>query len=176
MKYGKEYSVEFIETPFQLSISKQIKFNDLEFEIVDKEINELLVKGIIEIVTEQNDDEYIPFVFIRPKKNGKYRVILNLKHLNKFVEYHHFKMETLEAAINLVSLNFYFASIDLQDAYYSCNVSVAERKFLRFYWNGVKYQYTCLALGLASAPRIFTNISLGTQLGRRKYSQTSPSR
>lgn len=37
-------------------------------------------------------------------------------------------------------------------------MSVADRKFLRFYWNGVKYQYTCLALGLASAPRIFTKL------------------
>lgn len=101
MKYGKEFSIEFIETPIQLSIPKQIKFNDIEFEIVDKKINELLVKRIIELVTEQNnDDEYIPYIFIRPKKNGKYRVILNLKHLNKFVKYHHFKIETLGAAIN----------------------------------------------------------------------------
>ena len=84
-----------------------------------RKINELLVKGIIELVTEQNDDEYISNIFIRPKKNGKYRVILNLKHLNKFAEYHHFKMETLGAAINLVSRNCYFASIDLQDAHYS---------------------------------------------------------
>lgn len=28
----------------------------------------------------------------------------------------------------------------------------------RFYWKGVEYQYTCLAMGLASAPRIFTKL------------------
>lgn len=73
-------------------------------------------------------------------------------------EYHHFKMKTLSFAINLVSKNCYFASIDLQDAYYSCNVCQDDRKYLRFYWKGQKYQYTCLAMGLASAPRIFTKL------------------
>ena len=78
LKYLKEYSIEFIETPFQLSIPKQIKCNDLEFEIVDKEINESLVKGVIEFVTEQNEDDFFSNIFIRPNNNGKCLVILNL--------------------------------------------------------------------------------------------------
>ena len=158
LEFVKGYSIEFVDKPFQKSIPKQIKFNDVEFQVIDEEIKESLSKGIIELVTQHTDDEYISNIFVRPKKNGKYRVILNLKHLNNFVEYHHFKMETLSAAISLVSKNCYFASIDLQDAYYSCNVCSDDRKFLRFFWNGEKYQYTCLAMGLASAPRIFTKM------------------
>ena len=38
--------------------------------------------------------EYISSIFIRPKKDGTYRLILNLKNLNDHVEYHHFKMDT----------------------------------------------------------------------------------
>ena len=52
----------------------------------------------------------------------------------------------------------YFGSIDLQDAYYSCSITENDRKYLRFYWQGNKYQYTSLAMGLASAPRIFTKL------------------
>ena len=74
------------------------------------------------------------------------------------MEYHHFKMETLKTAIILVSRNCYFASIDLQDAYYSCKVSDNDRKYLRFIWRDTKYQYTCLEMGLASSPRIFTKL------------------
>lgn len=29
---------------------------------------------------------------------------------------------------------------------------------MRFFWNGQKYQNTCFAMGLASAPRIFTKL------------------
>ena len=103
LEFVKGYSIEFVDKPFQKSIPKQIKFNDVEFQVIDEEIKESLSKGIIELVTQHTDDEYISNIFVRPKKNGKYRVILNLKHLNNFVEYHHFKMETLSAAISLVS-------------------------------------------------------------------------
>ena len=33
-----------------------------------------------------------------------------------------------------------------------------DRKYLRFYWNGHLYEYTCLPNGLTTAPRIFTKI------------------
>ena len=83
-------------------------------------------------------------------------MILNLKLLNCNVEYHHFKMETFKFAVNLVTRDCWFGSIDLTDAYYSCNVDYYNRRFLRFtgIWEGQKYQYTCLPNGLAA--RIFT--------------------
>ena len=37
-------------------------------------------------------------------------------------------------------------------------ISPLDRKYLKFIWNGIKYQFTCLSNGLSSAPRIFTKI------------------
>ena len=64
-------------------------------------------------------------------------------------------MET-ENCNNLVTKDCFFASVDLTDAYYSCMVDKSDRTFLRFMWEGEKYQYTCLPNGLATTPRIFT--------------------
>jgi hypothetical protein len=159
LSFVNGYSIEFDSDPSQTFIPKPIKFNDTDSVIIDNEIGELLKKGIIELVTTGDDnDEFISNIFVRPKKNGKFRVILNLKQLNQFIEYQHFKMETFTAALGLVSENCFFGSIDLQDAYYSCPVDEKDRKYLRFHWKGSKYQYTCLAMGLASAPRIFTKM------------------
>jgi hypothetical protein len=44
-------------------------------------------------------------------------MILNLKKLNESVEYHHFKMDTLEFALNLIKPNSFCASIDLRHAF-----------------------------------------------------------
>lgn len=101
------YSIEFDSNPFQTFIPVPIKFNESETETIDNEISDLFKKGIIEHATSDND-EYISNIFLRPKKNGKFRVILNLKHLNNFIEYHHFKMETFTAALGLVSENCFF--------------------------------------------------------------------
>ena len=103
-------------------------------------------------------NEFISSIFVRPKQNGEFRVILNLKHLNEFIPYRHFKMDTLESAINLLVKGCYMASIDIRHAYHTIPMAQEHQKYLRFRWKGKIFQYTCLPFGLASAPRIFTKI------------------
>ena len=67
-------------------------------------------------------------------------------------------MDTLNTIINLMQKDAYMASVDLKDAYYSVKVDEKFRKYLRFWWEGQLYQFTCLPNGLSSAPRLFTNI------------------
>ena len=85
-------------------------------------------------------------------------MILNLKPLNKFVDYHHFKMDTFHTALKLIRPGCFMASVDLKDAYYSIPIAEEDRKLLMFQWKGKYYQFTCLPNGLSSAPRIVTKI------------------
>ena len=52
----------------------------------------------------------------------------------------------------------YMGSIDLHDAYYSIPVHKDHQKYLKFAWGCRLYQFTCLAQGLACAPRLFTKV------------------
>ena len=67
-------------------------------------------------------------------------------------------MENLKSAITLMSPNFYMASIDLKDAYYSVSTDKTPRKYLRFTWKNQLFQFTCLPNGLSSARWIFTKL------------------
>ena len=132
-------------------------FNALQRDIVDSEIQTLLRKGVLrESQTEAG--EFISTVFLRPKSNGTFRMILNLKQFNEFVEHHHFKMDTLDTVIKMMKPGCYMASVDLKDAYYTVPVHPEHHKFLKFLFNGTLYQYTCLPNGLSSALRIFTKL------------------
>ena len=95
---------------------------------------------------------------MRKKKSGKYRAILNLKGLNKHIEKHHFKMATRWSAVRLMTPNCFMALLDLKDAYYVVPIAEEHRKYLRFYWQGCLYQYTCKPNGLSSAPKCFTKL------------------
>lgn len=75
--------------------------------------------------------------FIVEKKNVIYRPVINLKQLNEFIQYHHFKMETLESVLSSVRRNSFFVSIDLKDTYLSVPVNKNHTKFLVFIWNGI---------------------------------------
>ncbi|CAG2212660.1 unnamed protein product [Mytilus edulis] len=132
-------------------------FSSEENEYVQTEIDKFISKTIIQPVTPIKD-QYVSNIFVRPKKDGTYRVILNLKQLNLDIEQIHFKMETFKTAITNITQNCWFGSVDLKDAYYSVSINEKDRKYLRFYWNEVLYEYTCLPNGLTTAPRIFTKI------------------
>ena len=113
--------------PRQAYVRQEIQFDQMEQIIIDKEMTHLLALEVIEH-TCHSSGEYISTIFVRKKKNGKYRMILNLKGLNEHIEYHHFKMDTLWSAVRLMT---YFkcsmASLDLKDAYYSVPIT-NERK------------------------------------------------
>lgn len=69
--------------------------------------------GVI-IEVQAHENQFISPIFLRPKKNGEYRMILNFKYLNFYVTYYHFKMETFEQALTLIKEDMFMASIDLK--------------------------------------------------------------
>lgn len=130
-------------------------FDTQEKAKMDKQVNILLSKNIVEPTLPSNS-QFVSNIFCRPKKDGSVRIILNLSRLNLDIHYMHFKMETLNHVILLITPGCYFASIDLKDAYFTIPIHPDWRKFLRFVWNGQLLQFTCLPNGLAEAPRKFT--------------------
>ena len=147
--------VEFVSqksTPFPIKFSKQ------ETEAADEHIHKLLQKGAIIECSSINPGDFVSTVFLRPKKDGGYRMILNLKDFNDFVEYNHFKMETLKEICASITPGCYMAVIDLQDAYLVIAITSKHHKFLKFRWRDKIYCYVVLPFGLACAPRIFTKL------------------
>ena len=154
----KYHHIEFdAEYPTQTVKPSKINFSAAEIMSIDAEIAKLVSKEVLQVTTRVPDG-FISNIFIRPKKDGAFRMILNLKPLNKFVDYHHFKMDTFRTALKLIRPGCFMASVDLKDAYYSIPIAEEERKLLMFQWKGKYYQFTCLPNGLSSAPRIFTKI------------------
>ena len=99
-------------------------------------------------------------------------MILNLKNLNKHVQYNHFKMGALQSVISLMTPNCYMAAGDLKDAYYSVPIAVAHQKYLKFEWGSKLYQFTCFPNGSAFCPTKFTKLMKPTyavlrQLGHK---------
>ena len=133
------------------------KFTLGEQAIIRGEIRKLLELKVI-VHTHRQKEQIISPIFLRPKKDGGYRMVLNLKELNKHIPYKHFKMENFEQAIRLVHSGDYLASVDLRHAYYTVKVAEEQQQFLCFKWEDNIYQFTCLPSGISEGPRIFTKL------------------
>lgn len=122
------------------------------------EIQSLLDRKIVSSIPKRVQPKFVSNVFLRPKPNGKFRLISDLSTLNDDVIKKHFKMTHLDTAINLISEGAFMGSIDLSDAYYSVSIHPSHRGFLAFAWEGALLQFNALPFGLTSAPRIFTKL------------------
>jgi hypothetical protein len=152
------YKLELLETPQQARPIPEIRFNATEKAVMLNEIDTLLAKQVI-VPCDTEEDEFVSNIFLRPKKESdKFRMIFNLTQLNTFVEYHHFKMETLETALKLVTPDAVMGSLDFTDAYYTLPMYHDHQKFLKFTFDGTKYKFLSVPMGLSSACRYFTKI------------------
>jgi len=151
------YKIPFVRPPVQIHVQRNCIFNESESKEVQKSVDKLLSLGSI-VETIHTPGEFISTIFLVPKPDGSFRFILNLKKLNKFLEHVHFKMEDHRTVLRLMTKGCYFASIDLKEAYNLIPIYKEHRKFLRFIWNGKLYEFSCLAFGLSTGPRVFTKL------------------
>ena len=83
---------------------------------------------------------------------------MNLKPLNQYIRYEHFKMEGIHMLRDLLKLGYWLVKIDLKDAYLTVPIWINYQKYLRFLWKDNMLEFACLPFGLASAPRVFTKL------------------
>ena len=126
--------------------------------LVQSELDKLLSKGIIK-KTFHEPVEYVSPIFITYKSDGGIRLILNLKNLNKSVEFIHFKMHTIRDVLQLIRKNCFMISIDLKDAYHTIKIREDFQCFLKFNFKDQLYNYTCYPNGLGPCPRKFTKVT-----------------
>jgi len=128
------------------------KFSDQEKATIDAQMAEFLSKGIVSY-TEPQAGRILSNIFLRPKSAGTYRRVFNSKALNDSVVYHHFKLDTLEATLPLISPGCYMTSLDLKASYYSIPIAPEQQHFLKFIWKDVLHQFLCQRMGLTSLSR-----------------------
>jgi hypothetical protein len=149
--------IDFISEPFQRSSPREVSMSGDMKVVCQAEICSLFKKGVIEEIKDESARLLCSF-FCVPKKMGGFRPIVNLKALNSFVKYEHFKMENLETVRFLVRKGDWFIKLNLKDAYLTVPILNFQKKNLRFKWNGRIFQFKCMIFGLAPALRIFTKL------------------
>ena len=117
----------------------------------------MLAKGALEIARDPGPG-FFSRLFLVEKASGDWRPVIDLSHLNEFVQLTPFKMETVASVLLSVREGDFLASLDLKDAYFQIPIHPLSRKLLRFTLEGTVYQFRALCFGLSTAPQVFTRV------------------
>ena len=153
----KGYKIPLLKTPIQDKTPPIPHMSKAQKNLVEIEIETMLRKGAI-CRTNHAAGEFISNLFLVEKKDGGQRPVINLKHLNQFVPFEHFKMEGLHCLKYMLRKGDFMCKLDLKDAYFCLPLHQQSQKYVRFLWEGSLYQFLCLCFGLGPAPRVFTKL------------------
>ena len=86
------------------------------------------------------------------------RPVIDLSILNTFLLVPHFRMETNRSIRSCIHPGMWTTNLDLMDAYFHIPIAPPFRKFLRFAWDNIVYQFRTLPFGISTALIVFTSV------------------
>ena len=125
-------------------------------EFVRDTVTELLDSGCI-VQVEATPHISSPLSVVTNER-GKKRLVINSRHLNRFLWKKKFKYEDLRVAMLLIEKNDFLFSFDLKSGYHHVDIAKEHWKYRGFSWGSCYYVFTVLPFGLASACYIFTKL------------------
>ena len=152
--------ISFLSPPPLLPCPQWIKVprDPQKAQALRAEVASLLEKQAIEKVVDVNTPGFYSHVFVVPKPGGRWRPIIDLSVLNKYIQAPKFRMETARAVKNSIKQNEFAVSLDLTDAYLHVPIHRATKKFLRFAIDNQVYAFKALPFGLNLSPWVFTRL------------------
>ena len=130
--------------------------NSTKGKALATEVQLLIHKGAIELAPQSPG--FYSRLFVVQKDSGAWRPIIDLSTLNGYIANSKFHMETPQTVLRAVRSGDWMISVDLQDAYFQVPIHPDSRKYLRFVFRGVSYQFKVLCFGLTIAPQVFTRL------------------
>jgi hypothetical protein len=110
------YHIDLLQVPFQHALPLVAVHSSEHSALIDLEVNQMLEKAAIHIVHPHKKGQgFISALFLVPKKGGGQHPAVNLRPLNQYIPYKHFKMEGIHMLRDLLRKGNYMVKIDLKD-------------------------------------------------------------
>ena len=155
------YRVPFLDSPPPLSRTPvsfpTYRAGSPRAQALQQEVEAMLAKGALEIARDP-DPGFSSRLFLVEKASGSWRPVIDLSHLNEFVQLTPFKTEAVASVLLSVREGDFLASLDLKDVYFQIPIHPSSRKLLRFTSEGTVYQFRALCFRLSTAPQVFTRV------------------
>ena len=156
------YLIPFFKKPVSAYLRNNCSANS-HVLFVECAINKLLQNGAVKELKDQ-----IPFVVnpltVPVNASGKERLILDLRHVNQFIDKQKFKFEGVPEALQFVLINGYMFKYDLTSGYHHVQVHRDHQKYLGFAWKFFStlrhFVFCALPFCLSTAGHVFPKISV----------------
>jgi hypothetical protein len=148
----------YIKEDFRPICQPQRRMNPNLKEILKEELQKLLNAGFIYPIS---DSEWVSPLVIVPKKNGKWRVCVDYRALNKATQKDHFPLPFIDQVLDSLSGKKFFSFLDGFSGYNQIKIAPQDQDKTTFTSPWGTFAYRVLPFGLCNAPATFQRAVLG---------------
>lgn len=127
-------------------------------DIVKDELQKLLNANFIYPIS---DSKWVSPLVIVPKKNGKWRVYVDFRELNRAILRDYFPLPFIDQGLDTLSGKQYFSFLDGYSGYNQIQIALEDQEKTTFTGPRGKFTYRVLPFGLCNAPTTFQSTVLG---------------
>ena len=142
----------YTDDKLKLVRQPQRRMNPMMKEIVKEELQKLLNVGFIYPIS---DSQWVSPLVVVPKKNGKSRVCIDYRELNKATLKDHFPLPFIDQVLDSLAGKKYFTFLDGFSGYNQIRIATEDQDKTAFTCPWGTYAYNVLPFGLCNAPATF---------------------
>lgn len=160
----EHYMQQFCKSSGPARCTTRIRLNDMtpfyspprrlsfyEREIVSKTINELLSENVI----RPSNSPYASTVVLVKKKDGKVRMCVDYRGLNKMTIRDNFPLPLIEDCLEYLEGKSVFTTIDLKNGFHHIGIEEESVKYTAFVTPDGQFEYLRMPFGLKNGPAVF---------------------
>jgi hypothetical protein len=148
----------YIKEEFRPIFQPQRRMNPNLKEIVKEELQKLLNADFIYPIS---DSEWVSPLVIVPKKNGKWRVCVDYRALNKATQKDHFPLPFIDQVLDNLAGKKFFSFLDGFSGYNQIKIAPQDQDKTTFTSPWGTFSYKVLPFGLCNAPTTFQRAVIG---------------
>jgi hypothetical protein len=127
-------------------------------QIVKDELQKLLDVGFIYPIS---DSQWVSPLVIVPKKNGKWRICVDYRELNKATQKDHFPLPFIDQVLDTLAGKRFFSFLDGFNGYNQIQIAPEDQDKTTFMSPWGTFAYRVLPFGLCNTPATFQREILG---------------
>eukprot|EP00253_Pinus_taeda_P027923 PITA_27923 len=159
------YSMEvFGSSTIEIFPGKTLNINKNMERAQQEELTKVLQKHSTAFAweyTDMKDSRWVSPLVIVPKKNGKWRVCIDYRELNKATLKYHFPLRFIDQVLDTLAGKKYFSFLDGFSGYNQIQVAPKDQDKTRFTFPWGTFAYRVIPFGLCNAPATFQRAVLG---------------
>ncbi|KAL1916158.1 uncharacterized protein VTP21DRAFT_6162 [Calcarisporiella thermophila] len=136
--------IQFEKLPPEEPVS-QFHLSNHDLQALDKAVEEFLKDDVIEKASPKANG-FLSNLFPKREKT-KIRPLLDLRRINRYIQYQHFKMERLPTIRDMIQPGDYLIKVNLSNAYLTIPVHPKSRPYLSFKHQGETYSFKAMPFG-----------------------------